>query len=366
MTGTIPLAHGLAGPQVHPQAHTLAAQELTLGYGDRTIVQGLDLEIPAGRVTAIVGPNGCGKSTLLRGLARLLPAREGRVLLDGHDVRTMPSKRVARVLGLLPQHPIAPEGIAVADLVGRGRHPHQRLLSRWSAHDYEVVARALASTGTADLADRSVDELSGGQRQRVWIAMALAQETDILLLDEPTTFLDVTHQIEILDLLTDLNRERGTTIVMVMHDMNLAARYADHILAMRDGRLVASGAPGPVMSEQMVRDVFALDALVVPDPVSGTPLMLPRGRHHVLGDEVARPQETDAVGVVGDVGGGDVTQGDEAQGDGAQGDVAAPSSSSDAPAPPSSADADLNPAENPASSGDSTLTPIGAHHDAQA
>lgn len=361
MTGTHPLAHGLAGPQVHPQAHTLAAQELTLGYGDRTIVQGLDLEIPAGRVTAIVGPNGCGKSTLLRGLARLLPAREGRVLLDGHDVRTMPSKRVARVLGLLPQHPIAPEGIAVADLVGRGRHPHQRLLSRWSAHDYEVVARALASTGTADLADRSVDELSGGQRQRVWIAMALAQETDILLLDEPTTFLDVTHQIEILDLLTDLNRERGTTIVMVMHDMNLAARYADHILAMRDGRLVASGAPGPVMSEQMVRDVFALDALVVPDPVSGTPLMLPRGRHHILGGEDAGPHASS--GTPGSLLPGPLGAGTDRDGDrDGRGVVVAPSStpSTQDAEPPSYAPDSPAPAEDP------TLAPIGAHHDTQA
>ena len=177
--------------------------------------------------------------------------------------------------------PIAPEGIAVADLVGRGRHPHQKLLARWSRHDYEVVAQSLDATGIADLADRSVDELSGGQRQRVWIAMALAQETDILLLDEPTTFLDVAHQVEVLDLLTDLNRDRGTTIVMVLHDMNLAARYADHMFALRDGRLVAGGPPREVMTSELIRDVFDLDALVIPDPVSGTPIVLPRGRHHV-------------------------------------------------------------------------------------
>ncbi|WP_194408685.1 ABC transporter ATP-binding protein [Microbacterium cremeum] len=260
--------------------HTLAAQALTLAYGDRTIVDGLDLAVPPGRITAIVGANGCGKSTLLRALARLLPARSGHVLLDGKQLHSRPSKEVARTLGLLPQSPIAPEGIAVADLVGRGRHPHQKLLARWSERDYRVVAQSLAATGMTEFADRSVDELSGGQRQRVWIAMALAQETDILLLDEPTTFLDVAHQIEVLDLLTDLNRDRGTTIVMVLHDMNLAARYADHLFALRSGRVVASGPPDDVMTRDLIREVFDLDALVVPDPVSGSPIVLPRGRHH--------------------------------------------------------------------------------------
>ena len=263
------------------ESHSLSAETLTLSYGDRTIVERLDLVIPPGRITAIVGANGCGKSTLLRALARLISPREGHVVLDGKALHGRPTKEIARTLGLLPQSPIAPEGIAVADLVGRGRHPHQKLLARWSAHDYEAVAGALAATGIEDLADRSVDELSGGQRQRAWIAMALAQETDILLLDEPTTFLDVAHQVEVLDLLTDLNRERGTTIVMVLHDMNLAARYADHLFALRDGRIVASGAPGDVMTSDLIRDVFDLDALVVPDPVSGSPIVLPRGRHHV-------------------------------------------------------------------------------------
>ncbi|KQR84999.1 ABC transporter ATP-binding protein [Microbacterium sp. Leaf179] len=260
---------------------TLSAEKLTLSYGDRTIIDELDLELPAGRITAIVGANGCGKSTLLRALARLLPPKTGRVVLDGKALHERPSKEIARILGLLPQSPIAPEGIAVADLVGRGRHPHQRALARWSARDYEVVAEALAATGISDLADRSIDELSGGQRQRVWIAMALAQETDILLLDEPTTFLDVAHQVEVLDLLTDLNRDRGTTTVMVLHDMNMAARYADHLVALRDGRIVAAGDPSAVMTSELIADVFGLDALVVPDPVSGTPLVLPRGRHHV-------------------------------------------------------------------------------------
>jgi len=266
------------------ESHSLSAEGLTLSYGDRTIVEGLDLVIPPGRITAIVGANGCGKSTLLRALARLISPREGQVILDGKALHSRATKEIARTLGLLPQSPIAPEGIAVADLVGRGRHPHQKLLARWSSHDYEVVAQALAATGIEELADRSVDELSGGQRQRAWIAMALAQETDILLLDEPTTFLDVAHQVEVLDLLTDLNRDRGTTIVMVLHDMNLAARYADHLFALRSGRVVASGAPDDVMIGELIREVFDLDALVVPDPVSGSPIVLPRGRHHSTPD----------------------------------------------------------------------------------
>lgn len=263
-------------------SHTLAAEALSLAYGDRTIIEDLDLTLPPGRITAIVGANGCGKSTLLRALARLIRPKSGRVLLAGMPLQNRPSKEIARTLGLLPQSPTAPEGIAVADLVGRGRHPHQKLLARWSEQDYTVVAQSLAATGTEDLADRSVDELSGGQRQRVWIAMALAQETDILLLDEPTTFLDVAHQIEVLDLLTDLNRDRGTTIAMVLHDINLAARYADHVIALRGGKIVASGAPADVVTSDLIRDVFDLDALVIGDPVSGTPIVLPRGRHHVL------------------------------------------------------------------------------------
>ncbi|WP_019179278.1 ABC transporter ATP-binding protein [Microbacterium yannicii] len=262
-------------------SHSLTADALTLAYGDRVIVDDLQLQVPPGKITAIVGANGCGKSTLLRALARLISPNAGQVVLDGKALHARPSKEIARTLGLLPQSPIAPEGIAVADLVGRGRHPHQKLLARWSARDYEVVAQSLAVTGTDDLAERPVDELSGGQRQRVWIAMALAQETDILLLDEPTTFLDVAHQVEVLDLLTDLNRDRGTTIVMVLHDMNLAARYADHLFALRTGRIVASGAPNEVMTSELIREVFDLDALVVPDPVSGSPIVLPRGRHHV-------------------------------------------------------------------------------------
>lgn len=261
-------------------SHQLCAASVTLAYDDAVIVQDLDLDIAAGKITAIVGSNGCGKSTLLRALARLIKPRSGKILLDGQEVRSRPSKEVARILGLLPQSPLAPEGIAVADLVGRGRHPHQRALAPWTARDYEVVAAALEMTDTADLADRSVDELSGGQRQRVWIAMALAQETDVLLLDEPTTFLDVAHQVEVLDLLTDLNTERGTTIVMVLHDLNLAARYADQLVALHHGKVHACGTPTDVVTQDFVSEVFGLDSRIITDPVSNSPLVLPLGRHH--------------------------------------------------------------------------------------
>ncbi|WP_404949199.1 ABC transporter ATP-binding protein [Streptomyces sp. ARC14] len=261
--------------------HQLTAEDLTLGYGDRTVVSSLDLAVPPGAITVIVGANASGKSTLLRSMSRLLAPREGRVVLDGKEVHRLPAKELARTLGLLPQSPVAPEGITVSDLVGRGRHPHQSLFSRWNEKDDAAVASALEATATEPLADRAVDELSGGQRQRVWIAMALAQQTDLLLLDEPTTFLDASHQIEVLDLLTDLNRSRGTTIVMVLHDLNLAARYADHLIALADGTLHAAGTPAEVLTEETVRAVFGLESRVVEDPVSGRPLMLPIGRHHV-------------------------------------------------------------------------------------
>ena len=254
--------------------HELSAQSVTLAYGEHVVVESLDLDVSDDRITVIVGGNGCGKSTLLRAFARLLAPEEGAIVLDGKAIQERPSRQTARMLGLLPQSPVAPEGIAVADLVGRGRHPHQGLLGRWTAHDYEAVDEALAATSTADLAERCVDELSGGQRQRVWIAMALAQE--------PTTFLDVSHQVEVLDLLTDLNASRGTTIVMVLHDLNLAARYADVLVAMQGGRIRAVGAPGEVVTPKLVREVFGLESLVAPDPVSGEPMVMPIGRHHVL------------------------------------------------------------------------------------
>ncbi|MFG3396025.1 MULTISPECIES: ABC transporter ATP-binding protein [Streptomyces] len=272
--------------------HRLTAEGLTLGYGDRTVVDSLDLSVPPGRITVIVGANACGKSTLLRSMSRLLAPRAGRVVLDGKEVHRLPAKELARTLGLLPQSPVAPEGITVSDLVGRGRHPHQGIFSRWNEKDDAAVAAALEATHTEPLAERAVDELSGGQRQRVWIAMALAQQTDLLLLDEPTTFLDASHQIEVLDLLTDLNRSRGTTIVMVLHDLNLAARYADHLIALADGGLHASGTSAEVLTEETVRAVFDLDSRIIEDPVSGRPLMLPIGRHHVLGSGATPvPQE---------------------------------------------------------------------------
>ena len=263
-------------------SHSLSVEAVTLGYGDRTVVDSFDLAVPPGRITCIVGANACGKSTLLRAMARLLKPKGGRVLLDGKDLHSLPTKQVARTLGLLPQSPIAPEGIVVADLVSRGRHPHQGALARWTAEDDEAVAEALRLTDTAEIADRAVDELSGGQRQRAWIAMSLAQQTDVLLLDEPTTFLDVSHQVDVLDLLTDLNRQRGTTIVMVLHDLNLAARYADHLIAVREGRLHAAGDPADVLTADVVRDVFGMGSQVITDPVSAKPMVLPIGRHHTV------------------------------------------------------------------------------------
>ncbi|MFJ6000756.1 ABC transporter ATP-binding protein [Arthrobacter sp. NPDC092385] len=268
---------------------TLSAAGLTLAYDERTVVDGLTVDLPAGKVTVIVGANACGKSTLLRGLARLLKPVAGTVVLNGSDIHSQSTKAVARVLGLLPQTPLAPDGISVADLVGRGRYPHQGWFRQWTPEDDAAVADALEATDTLALADRSVDELSGGQRQRVWIAMALAQQTGILLLDEPTTFLDVTHQIEVLDLITDLNRRSGTTVVMVLHDLNLAARYADHLIAMRDGRIVAEGAPSAVVTEDTVSGVFDLACRVIEDPVSGTPMVVPIGRHHGAAAPVRPP-----------------------------------------------------------------------------
>lgn len=256
----------------------LVADAVTLSYGDAApVVHDLHLEVPDGQITCIVGPNACGKSTLLRSLARLLRPADGAVLLDGEAIHAMRTKEVARRLGLLPQAPTAPEGLRVEDLVARGRYPHQRLFQQWSEDDAAAVAHALAVTHTDALADRPVDELSGGQRQRVWIAMALAQQTPILLLDEPTTYLDIAHQVEVLDLLEELNHTQGRTIVMVLHDLNEAARYSHHLVAMCQGRIVASGAPNEVVTEATVREVFGLDSRVVPDPVTGTPMVVPVG-----------------------------------------------------------------------------------------
>ncbi|WP_371619700.1 ABC transporter ATP-binding protein [Streptomyces sp. NBC_00454] len=258
-----------------PAPSRLSARGLTLAYEDRVVVEDLDLSVPDGRVTVIVGPNACGKSTTLRALGRLLRPRAGAVVLDGEALASLPTRRIAQTIGLLPQSPVAPEAITVADLVARGRQPHQHWWQQWSQADEKAVVDAMARTSVSDLADRPVDALSGGQRQRVWIAMALAQDTDILLLDEPTTFLDIAHQVEVLDLVRRLNHERGRTVVAVLHDLNQAARYADHLVAMKSGRVVAEGPPSEVVTAALVREVFGLDSIVIPDPVTGSPLIVP-------------------------------------------------------------------------------------------
>jgi iron complex transport system ATP-binding protein len=259
---------------------TLEADALRLAYDERVIVDDLSVTIPPGQITVIVGANACGKSTLLRGLARLLRPKGGEVVLDGHDIHRLPTKEVATRLGILPQQPIAPEGITVGDLVARGRHPHQRWLRQFSVEDEAAVVAALRATEIEDLADRSVDELSGGQRQRAWIALALAQGTPLMLLDEPTTFLDLAHQVEVLDLLADLNEHEGRTIVLVLHDLNLACRYAHHLVAMREGAIVAEGDPTTVITPAMVEAVFDLRCQVIDDPLTGTPLVVPVPARH--------------------------------------------------------------------------------------
>ncbi|EFL00883.1 phosphonate ABC transporter, ATP-binding protein [Streptomyces sp. SPB78] len=261
---------------VDAPATRLAARGLSLGYDTgRVIVDDLDVEIPDGKVTVVVGPNACGKSTLLRALGRLLKPRAGTVLLDGADLARAPGKETARTIGVLPQTPQPPDGITVADLVARGRQPHQKWWRQWSEDDERAVTEALERTDTAQLAERLVDELSGGQRQRVWIAMALAQETDLLLLDEPTTYLDMAHQVEVLDLVRRLNHERARTVVAVLHDLNQAVRYGDHLIAMKAGRIIAQGDPAEIITADLVREVFGLESVVVPDPVTGGPLVVP-------------------------------------------------------------------------------------------
>jgi iron complex transport system ATP-binding protein len=273
--------------------HTLAADHVRLAYGEREVAHDLSIAIPPGKMTVIVGPNASGKSTLLRALARLLKPVGGTILLDGQDISRLPTRDVATRLGILPQSPTAPEGITVTDLVARGRYPHQRWFRQWTSDDESVVTRAMVATGTLELAGRSVDELSGGQRQRVWIAMALAQETDLMLLDEPTTFLDLAHQVDVLDLLADLNQREGRTIVLVLHDLNHACRYAHHLVAMKDGGLVAEGPPSAVVDRQLVRDAFDIDCRVISDPVAGTPMVVPVGRHVnvVAESELAPPAD---------------------------------------------------------------------------
>lgn len=256
----------------------LSAEHVTLAYDQRVIAEQLSVQIPDHSFTVIVGPNACGKSTLLRALSRMLKPSQGRVLLDGQAIGSLPAKQVARTLGLLPQSAVAPEGITVADLVGRGRYPHQGLLRQWSAEDERVVQESMRQTGVAELAERYVDELSGGQRQRVWIAMALAQQTPLLLLDEPTTYLDIQHQIDVLDLCAELHETQGRTLVAVLHDLNHAARYATHLIALRGGEVIAEGAPNDIVTAELVERVFGLKCQVIEDPETGTPLVVPAAR----------------------------------------------------------------------------------------
>ncbi|ROR95558.1 iron complex transport system ATP-binding protein [Salana multivorans] len=264
-----------AGTAWHGAASRLRAERLRVGYGQSDdILHDVDVAVPEGELTVIVGPNACGKSTLLKALARMLAARQGQVLLDGQPIGTLAPKAVARRLGLLPQGPTAPDGITVSDLVARGRYPHQNLLRQWSARDEQAVVEALLAANVADLADRNVDELSGGQRQRVWIAMALAQETQLLLLDEPTTYLDIAHQVEVLSLTRRLHRS-GRTVVLVLHELHLAFRYATHLIVMREGRIVAEGRPEEIVTADLIERVYDLPCRVVPDPVTGRPLVLP-------------------------------------------------------------------------------------------
>jgi iron complex transport system ATP-binding protein len=279
---------------------TLHTERLTLAYDRAVIVEGLDVALPSGRITALVGPNGCGKSTLLRGLARLLAPKGGAAFLDGKAIHQMPTRALARQLGILPQSPVAPEGLTVRELVAQGRYPHQSWLQQWAAEDEAVVAKALELTSMAHLAERPIDALSGGQRQRAWIAMTLAQETPVILLDEPTTFLDLSHQIEILQLLERLNREEGRTIVMVVHDLNHATRHAHHLVALRAGQVVAAGPPAEVVTPGLLRTVFGVEAEVVPDPRTGVPLCVPYGLAEPSGEYAPR-EAGDAARVVAEM-----------------------------------------------------------------
>lgn len=259
--------------------HTLEAKHIKVGYDKKEVINDLSVHIPNGKISVIIGANACGKSTLLKTYARLLQPKQGEILLDGKCIHKENTKTLAKIIGLLPQSSIAPEGICVSDLVARGRFPHLNFMGSLQETDYKAIQEALDMMKISDLADRNIDELSGGQRQRVWIAMALAQQTDILFLDEPTTYLDITYQIEILDLLKELNDSKKTTIVMVLHDINLSARYGDHIIALKQGRLVAQGHPNEVVNEQLINEVFQLNCMVIQDPFSNTPLIIPKGKH---------------------------------------------------------------------------------------
>jgi iron complex transport system ATP-binding protein len=274
---------------------TLHTEKLTLAYDQAVIIAGMDVRIPSGQITALVGPNGCGKSTLLRGLARLLAPRGGAAFLDGKAIHRMPTRALATQLGILPQSPVAPEGLTVRELVAQGRYPHQSWFQQWAADDEAAVLKALDLTNTTSLADRPVDALSGGQRQRAWIAMTLAQETQVILLDEPTTFLDLSHQIEVLQLLERLNREEGRTIVMVVHDLNHATRHAQYLIALHRGAVAAAGAPADVVTPELLRTVFGVEGAVVQDPRSGVPLCVAYGLAEPPAADEPRPGEEGAA-----------------------------------------------------------------------
>ncbi|WP_166372957.1 ABC transporter ATP-binding protein [Psychromonas sp. SA13A] len=264
--------------EIHTVQSALETKSVTLAYEQNVIAKNLSVEIPNGKFTVIVGPNGCGKSTLLRSLSRLLLPQSGEILLNGENIHSQSTREVAKKLGLLPQSAIAPNGIKVIDLVSRGRFPHQKWFQPWSEADQKAVELAMQATGVMDFAQHNVDQLSGGQRQRVWVAMALAQETSLLLLDEPTTYLDIAHQIELMDLFQDLNRVQGHTLVAVLHDLNHACRYADHLIMIKAGKVIATGSPNEIVTEDLIKQVFGLSCLILPDPISNTPLIIPRGR----------------------------------------------------------------------------------------
>lgn len=260
----------------------METKNLTLGYGDNVVIDNLNLEIPKGKITVFIGGNGCGKSTLLRSLARLLKPQSGSILLEGKKISKWSTKQLAKNLSILPQGPSAPEGLTVLQLVKQGRYPHQNWLQQWSEEDERMVNKALRLTKMNELKERSIDSLSGGQRQRAWIAMTLAQGTDTILLDEPTTYLDMAHQIEILDLLYELNQNENSTIAMVLHDLNLACRYAHHIVALNDKKIIEQGPPTDIMTPKMVHSVFQMESRIVEDPLYGTPMCIPFGKAQKL------------------------------------------------------------------------------------
>ena len=294
---TDPTRDSPASPARDSSAPALRARGVTLGYDRRIVVDGLDLSIERGTVTTLIGANGSGKSTVLSALGRLLAPVAGAVELDGQPLRSLPGKAVARRLAVLPQKPLTPSATTVRDLVSRGRHPHQSLLRPWTPADAAAIDDALDATGLRDLAGRDVGSLSGGQLQRAWLALVLAQQADVLLLDEPTTFLDLAHQLEILRLVRSINRRRGTTVVMVLHDLTLAARYSDRLVVVGAGRVLADGTPWEVLTPELLREAFGLDAVVLTDPTSGAPLVVPRDPDlHPAVDPAGEPGFADAGG----------------------------------------------------------------------